>query len=241
MSNKSHSAPNSSGKDSVSDTPLGKKSDLESPKQHKEESLAQLEMIKRMMERSTRFLHLSGLAGMLAGIFALISSYIVIVQFGFQPDTADYPYFLNNPAVNEWGIILLALVTVLLAMSGAVYLSTRRAKRHGEKLWTATTRNLLRYFLIPLLTGGLLILLLWEQGYIGLAAPLSLIFYGLALIHASHFSLSDIRYLGYIQLSVGLASVLVMDLSMYFWAFGFGLVHLCYGGDIYLRYEKEIL
>ena len=241
MNNKSHSAPNTPGKDSVSNTSMGGESDLESPKQHKEESLAQLEMIRLMMERSTRFLHLSGLAGILAGIFALISSYIVIVQFGFQPDKADYSYFLNDPAVTEWGIILLALVTVLLAMSGSVYLSTRKAKKHGEKLWTSTTRNLLRYFLIPLLTGGLLILLLWEQGYIGLAAPLSLIFYGLALIHASHFSLSDIRYLGYIQLSVGLASVVVMDLSMYFWAFGFGLVHLCYGGYIYLRYEKETL
>ena len=91
-------------------------------------------MIRLMMERSTRFLHLSGLAGILAGIFALISSYIVIVQFGFQPDKADYSYFLNDPAVTEWGIILLALVTVLLAMSGSVYLSTRKAKKHGEKV-----------------------------------------------------------------------------------------------------------
>lgn len=210
-----------------------------SSKKLKKETLEQLALIKSMMERSTRFQHLSGLAGILAGILALINSYIAIVHYAFLPDTPDYPFFLQQSAVSEWDIILLALGTLLLAMTGSFILSTRNAKKQGEKLWTATTRNLLGYFLVPLLTGGVLMLILWEQGYIGLAAPLSLIFYGLALIHASHFSLSDIQYLGYIQLSIGVASILFMALSIYFWALGFGLVHICYGGYIYLRYERR--
>ena len=147
MNNKSHSSPNSSGKDSVSDTPLGIKSDLESPKKHKEESLAQLEMIKRMMERSTRFLHLSGLAGMLAGIFALISSYIVIVQFGFQPDTADYPYFLNDPAVNEWGYHpACACYRTLSHERGGLSINPKSEKTWGKTLDGYHTESIALFF-----------------------------------------------------------------------------------------------
>ncbi|MEL0011555.1 MAG: hypothetical protein VW868_08385, partial [Bacteroidota bacterium] len=117
-------------------------------------------------------------------------------------------------------------------------LARRNARKHGASSWTATSRKMLGYFATPLLTGGLVIALFWLKGWVAMAAPLSLIFYGLALLHASHFTLTDIRYLGIIEVILGLAAIFWIQHSLIIWGVGFGIVHIGYGMYIYLQYEQ---
>lgn len=46
--------------------------------------------IRAIMQRSTKFFSLSGLAGVSAGVFALIGAAVVYYQFGFSPDALQY-------------------------------------------------------------------------------------------------------------------------------------------------------
>lgn len=197
----------------------------------------QIKAIHEIMERSTRFLHISGLAGILAGFIAIVASWIAINLFAFEPDSYTYNY--RAMGGNQWTIISLGLSTLVLSFGLGLLLARRNAHKNKSKGWTPTSRRMLIYFATPLLTGGLVILLFWLKDFVALAAPLSLIFYGLALLHASHFTLTDIRYLGLIELLLGLVALYWIQHSLVIWTVGFGMVHIGYGLYIYLRYEQN--
>lgn len=188
--------------------------------------------IRSMMERSTKFLSLSGLSGVMAGIYALTGAYFAHKILAFDPQTINYnPDNLNN-------IISVALSILVLAIGTAALLSYRKAHKAGEKIWNATARRMLINLSVPLLVGGLLILLLISNCMMGLIAPFSLIFYGLALYNASKFTFEDLRSLAVIEICLGLFSAYYIPYSLILWAIGFGLVHIVYGIYIYYRYEK---
>lgn len=195
--------------------------------------------IRSMMERSSKFLSLSGWAGIMAGIYALAGAYIACKVFNFNPDAimsgnsgpgSSFPDLLN--------IILLALAVFILAICTAVYVSYREANKRNEKLWNGTSRRLLTYMGVPLITGGLLILILISKGMTGLIAPLSLLFYGLALYNAGRFTYHEVRVVGLIQIILGLISSYYVEHGLLIWAIGFGLVHILYGIYMHYRYEK---
>lgn len=196
----------------------------------------QIKAIHDMMERSSRFLHISGFAGVIAGMIALLAAWIAQDQFTFTPDSLDYDY--TKMGGDPWNILLLGLGTLIISFGLGFMLARRNARKHGASSWTATSRKMLGYFATPLLTGGLVIALFWLKGWVAMAAPLSLIFYGLALLHASHFTLTDIRYLGIIEVILGLAAIFWIQHSLLIWGVGFGIVHIGYGMYIYLRYER---
>lgn len=81
-------------------------------------------------------------------------------------------------------------------------------------------------------------MILIYQGHIELAAPATLVFYGLALLNASKYTLSDIRYLGLLEIVTGLMATFFIEYGLLFWAFGFGLLHIVYGIFMYYKYEK---
>jgi hypothetical protein len=91
---------------------------------------------------------------------------------------------------------------------------------------------------IPLITGGLFILIVLGTGHYGLAAPASLIFYGLALIQASSNTYDEIRYLGFSEIILGLISAILPGFGLIFWALGFGVLHIVYGTIMYNKYDK---
>ena len=196
----------------------------------------QIKAIHEMMERSSRFLHISGFAGVIAGMIALLAAWIAQDQLSFEPNSFDYNYIQIGG--NPWNIVLLGLGTLIISFGIGFMLARRNARKHGASSWTATSRKMLGYFATPLLTGGLVISLFWLKGWVAMAAPLSLIFYGLALLHASHFTLTDIRYLGIIEVILGLAAIFWIQQSLLIWGVGFGIVHIGYGMYIYLRYER---
>lgn len=195
--------------------------------------------IRSMMERTSKFLSLSGWAGIMAGIYALIGAYLAYARFYFNPDeitrTAAEP---GNWSASLPEIIALALIVLVLAISTAIFLSYKKATKRGEKIWNATSRRLLLNMAVPLIGGGLLILILIAKGLIGLVAPFTLIFYGLALYNAGKFTYAEVRVLGLIEIGLGLISAYFVGYGLLFWALGFGLLHIIYGIYIHYRYER---
>jgi hypothetical protein len=195
--------------------------------------------IRSMMERSSKFLSLSGWAGIMAGVYALAGAYLAYFVFHFQPDAIFYQTSGRNSLPADFlPILFLAIAVLVLSVGTAVILSARKATKNGEKIWNATSRRLLVTTAVPLAAGGILILLLIMKGMTGLAAPLSLIFYGLALFSASKFTYVDVRSLGLIQVVLGLAGSWFVEWSVLFWAAGFGMAHILYGIYIYYKYER---
>lgn len=195
--------------------------------------------IRSMMERSTKFLSLSGWSGILAGIYALVGAWIAYDIFSFNPAEIVYrAENLKSLQATLPEVILLALLILTLAVGTAIFLSYRKADRRGEKAWNATSRQLLVHMAVPLLAGGILILILLSKGFVGLMAPLTLLFYGLALYNASKFTFDDLKFLGLIQIGLGLLSLGFIEYSLLFWAIGFGAVHIIYGIYMHLRYER---
>lgn len=195
--------------------------------------------IRSMMERTSKFLSLSGWAGIMAGIYALIGAYLAYARFYFTPDeiartaiiSGDWPASLSK-------LIGLALIVLVLAICTAIFLSYKKASRRGEKIWNATSRRLLVNMAVPLVAGGLLTLILIAKGLIGLIAPFTLIFYGLALYNAGKFTYVEVRMLGLIEIGLGLVSAHFVGYGLLCWALGFGLLHIIYGIYIHYRYER---
>ena len=195
--------------------------------------------MRSMMERSSKFLSLSGLAGIMAGTYALLGAFIAYRVFHFN--SAE---IANN--VSEHGIltedllkiIFLAIITLLLAVSTAIFLSQRKARKRGEKLWDHTAKRLLITMSVPLVAGGLLVVILILKGLFTLMAPFTLIFYGLALYNASKFTYGEVRSLGIIQMILGLVSAYFVEYELLCWAIGFGVFHIIYGIYMHYRYER---
>ncbi len=195
--------------------------------------------IRSMMERSSKFLSLSGWAGIMAGIYALSGAYIAWKFLGFNPGEivcnteksgSSYSSLLN--------VIALAIAILILAAGTAIFLSYKKSAKRGEKLWNPTSKRLLINMAVPLTAGGLLILILISKGLIGLIAPFTLLFYGLAIYNAGKFTYRAVKILGLVEISLGLIGSYFVEYGLFFWALGFGVVHIIYGIYIHYRYEK---
>lgn len=191
--------------------------------------------IRSMMERSTKFLSLSGLAGVMAGIYALGGAYVAYRVYDFNP--AELTTESNATANSLWTIVGVAVIVLVLSLSTAIYLSWKKAVKSGEKFYNATTKRVVSAMLVPLVAGGLLMLALFIKGFIGLMAPCSLIFYGLALYNTSKFTYEEVKPMGLIEIALGLIGAYYVNFGLLCWALGFGVVHIIYG--IYLHYKYE--
>lgn len=207
--------------------------------------LDSIQQIRSLMERSSRFISLSGLSGVSAGMFALIGAGLAYWYLEIIPFSGKHEYYVQNAGYNKWGIgvypffLLLGLGVIILAIISAIYFTTKKAQRQGQPIWDRLTQRLLINLFIPLVTGGIFCLALFYNGWIGLIAPSTLIFYGLALINASKYTLDDIRYLGLTEIALGLLSCFYLGYGLEFWAVGFGLFHIIYGTAMYFKYERK--
>ncbi len=188
--------------------------------------------IRSMMERSSKFLSLSGWAGIMAGLYALSGAYFAHFVFNFRPDSINYIFY-------DFGeIILLALGVLVISLVTAILFSTKNAADKGEQIWNSTSKRLLVSMAIPLSIGGVLIIFYLSNDLYGLIAPATLIFYGLSLYNAGNFTLSEVRWMGYVQIILGLTNLWFLESGLLFWAIGFGLIHLVYGIYMHFRYER---
>ncbi|MGL5891433.1 MAG: hypothetical protein ACRC3B_16200 [Bacteroidia bacterium] len=209
--------------------------------------------IRDLMNRSSRFVSLSGLSGVCAGVFALAgaaAAYLYLggdLFFGLKlfgsNSRADYHTIRIAERMREmdfYSFMLLDAAAVLIcALISGTYFTWRRAKRAGAKLWDETSRRLIVQLLVPLSAGGLFcfFLLLHEQA--ALLAPAALVFYGMALFSAAKYTFKDVQYLGICQIGLGLAGLLFPAYGLMLWALGFGVLHIVYGLVMYYRYERK--
>ncbi len=201
----------------------------------KEKYIEDLKGIREIMDRSSRFVSLSGLSGVAAGIIALLGAYYVYKQIYVELPDLGY----NAVAISGtdfWHLIVSAIVIFGLALIVGLYFTWQKAKKTGQRMWDRQAKRTLLNLLIPLLTGGFLCLILLDKGFIGLIAPLTLIFYGLALVNTSKYTLHELRSLGLLEIALGLAATHFIGYGLLFWAIGFGVLHIIYGTMMYFKY-----
>ncbi|RCH55543.1 hypothetical protein DJ568_06535 [Mucilaginibacter hurinus] len=201
----------------------------------------ELASIRSLMERSSKFISLSGLSGILVGFYALIGAFIaykMIYTRNGMFSTRDY-VIADVPANPDTlvNLILIALAVLTLSLVTVILLTIRKAKKKGQQIWGRLSRTVLFNLAVPVVAGGLLILIFILRGYFSIVAPASLIFYGLALLSASNFTFGDVRYLGMLEIILGLIAALMPGYGLLFWAIGFGVLHIIYGSIMYFKYD----
>lgn len=197
----------------------------------------ELAEIKSMMERSTRFLSLSGLSGILTGTYALIGAglaygWIYYPNSPIGPPSAEY-----NDSLLHY-VLITALIVMVLAITTAWIMSQNKSKKKALTFLSSASKRFAQALFIPVLMGGIFCLALIMRDQIEMLVPATLIFYGIGLVSASHFTLSDIKYLGYCQLILGVISAFLPSFGLILWAIGFGVVHIIYGTMMYYKYER---
>jgi hypothetical protein len=197
-----------------------------------------LSSIRSMMERSVKFISLSGLSGVLAGIYALGGAAAAYFTIHYPISPFRYRIYSVNEHDAIWKLIAIAAAVLIASIATGLWLSNRKAKKHNLALWNTASKRLVTDISIPLITGGLFILIVLTSGHYGIAAPASLIFYGLALIQGSHHTYDEIRYLGFSEIAIGLIAALLPGYGLVFWAFGFGVLHIIYGSLMHYRHDK---
>jgi hypothetical protein len=204
-----------------------------------QEYMKDLTEIRSMMERSSRFLSLTGWSGILAGIYALAGAFIAYRFFYLTPSGAVYNNIdMQEVQGNMNNLIFLALAVLVIAVGTAVYLSWKKSQKEGKKLWNPAARRVVINMGIPLVAGGVFVLILISKGLFIFTAPATLLFYGLALLNAANFTFEELRSLGFIQVILGLVASYFLGYGLLFWAFGFGMMHIVYGIYMHLKYSK---
>ncbi len=208
-----------------------------------QDPLAQLTEIRAIMERSSRFLSLSGLSGVGAGVVALagtaIGHYYLRQQYGEQGYVRLFQTSVGERLAALPFLLGLAVAMILAALLVAAFFTLRRTRRDGlRSFWTAPARRLLLALLVPLVAGGLFCLKLFVSGAPELVVPGLLVFYGLALLNGSKYTLDEIKYLGLTMIGLGLVALLLPGYGLLLFGAGFGLGHIGYGLLMYNRYER---
>ena len=194
--------------------------------------------IRTMMERSAKFISLSGLSGVLAGIYALIGAVVAYYIVHYPVSPFKYRIYSIQEPETLVKLIVVALLVLIASIITALLLSKRKAKRQGLNLWSPASRTILANVTIPLVAGGIFILIMLYTGHFGLAAPGCLIFYGIALIQGGTNTFDEIRYLGFCEIGLGLVAAMYPGYGLIFWALGFGVLHIIYGAIMYNKYDK---
>jgi hypothetical protein len=214
---------------------------------HENQHLDAIEDIKQLMQKSSRFISLSGWSGVAAGVCALIGAWVAkekMEKFGIEnprsytEEPGTYIFNEETFALRDQ-LFLIAALTFIAAFILAFAFTWLRSRRTNVPIWGYSARKLMINVAIPMIAGGLLIWKMTEFGAVGLVAPACLIFYGLGLINASKYTLSEIRYLGFCQLLLGVVNLWMIGYGLYFWAAGFGLLHIIYGIIMWNKYERK--
>ncbi|PIB35270.1 hypothetical protein BFP72_07595 [Reichenbachiella sp. 5M10] len=203
----------------------------------KQKYIEDLQDIKTIMDRSSRFISLSGMSGVVAGIVALLGAYLAYetVYTG-----QNYLSYRRADMTSENVLLLMGIAcgVLILSLAGGLYFTQIKAKKSNQKLWDNQSKRLIINLLIPLAVGGLVCLILLSKGFVGIIAPFTLIFYGLGLVNASKYTLSEIRSLGLIEIALGLIGCQFVGFGLILWALGFGVLHIIYGIVMYKKYES---
>jgi hypothetical protein len=194
--------------------------------------------IRTIMERSAKFISLSGLSGVIAGLYALLGALAAYYTVHYPLSPFSYRTYSIQGSDTLIKLIGIASLVLVASISTGLWFSRQKAKKHGVQLWNSASKQIVVNVSVPLVSGGVFILIMLYTGHFGLAAPACLIFYGIALIQGSTHTFDEIRYLGYCEILLGLVSAIVPGYGLIFWAVGFGVLHIVYGAIMYNKYDK---
>ena len=211
-----------------------------------QQPLEDLQHIKKMMERSSRFISLSGLSGIAAGICALAGAWFANDVITDNGGPSGYRQLVSRSfevsSLQEFmghRLFQIAAYTFFAALFSAMLFTWLRSKKSNVPMWGYTSRRLLINVSVPMIAGAIYLFKQMQFGNYGLIAPGCLIFYGLALVNASKYTLGEIRYLGYCQILLGIVNCWFVGYGLYFWAAGFGVLHIIYGSVMWFKYERN--
>jgi hypothetical protein len=215
-----------------------------------QQGLEALQDIKRIMERSSRFISLSGWSGVAAGLCALAGAWLAVGRMANYKRLVHADFIRDNPLGIPGGntqrlrvlateLLLIAVVVFVAAVTLAFVFTYIRSRKSNLPIWGPTARRLMWNTQVPLVVGGIVVLNMLQMGYFLHIAPLCLIFYGLALLNGSKYTLGEVKYLGYCQILLGLINLWEPGYGLVFWAIGFGVLHIVYGVVMWWRYERK--
>jgi hypothetical protein len=195
--------------------------------------------IRNMMERGSRFISLSGLSGIAAGVCALAGSWVAARMLdGFGNRYNNETFRIADPDPLFWKLVGLAMLVFVAALATAFIFTWRRSRKMNIPFWNPVAKKLVWNLVIPLFTGAVFIFMMIQNAELRFIAPACLVFYGLGLINASKYTLTDIRFLGYVEVLLGLVNMEFLGQGLLFWAIGFGVMHILYGAIMWFKYER---
>ena len=203
-----------------------------------EDIYSELSSIKNLMERSTKFISLSGLSGILAGIYALIGAFVGYHLIYTSSSNSFYRQFVINDPSIVLKVIIIATSVLILSIITGIFLTVRKANKKKQSFWNPISKRLLAAMLLPLVIGGLYTFILIFQGNYSLISSSTLIFYGLALVSASQFTFDDVKWLGILEIILGLLAAFFSGFGLIFWTIGFGILHIIYGSIMHFKYDR---
>lgn len=201
------------------------------------QNLETLKDIKKIMERSSRFISLSGWSGIAVGFCALIgagAAWYRIKYYYINEYTSD----ISCPACLKKDLILIAGIVFVTAFVTATLFTFLKSKKEGVAIWGNSARRLLWNTMLPMIAGGFMLWQMMELGQYELITPASLIFYGLALVNGSKYTIGEIRYLGYAEIIIGIVNLWLFHAGLLCWAIGFGVLHIIYGVTMWWKYDR---
>ena len=205
----------------------------------KEKQLEAIQDIRKMMMESSKFISLSGLSGILAGIYALLGVWagISVIQYYYN----DNSYIVSEKQV-VWYFFFICLTVLILSLASALILTRIKAKKQGVKLFDHTSKKLAISMMVPLLVGGITCFAFLYHGgsFLYLICPVMLIFYGISLVSSDKYTIHAIRWLGYSELLLGLLALFYLGNGILFWSLGFGILHILYGGIMWIKYDSKL-
>lgn len=203
--------------------------------------LETLTEIRDLMQRSSKFLSLSGLSGVSAGIVALVGALVAYLRLKTDALSYENASQLSELTRREMMkfVLIDGTIVLVLAITLGVFFTRRKAQKAGQAVWNDTSKRLVVSLMIPLVTGGIFCLAMFYRGILWVSFPATLIFYGLALLNASKYTVRDLEYLGLLEVVLGLISLFLTGYNLLVWAFGFGVLHIIYGTVMYFKYDRK--
>ncbi len=206
-----------------------------------QQSLEELQHIKKMMERSSRFISLSGLSGMAAGVSALVGAWFAWKRLhSTESETYNLVRIIETNGTRILDdLFWIATYTFIAAFISAFFFTYLRSRKDKVPMFGTATMRLFWNVAIPIAVGGIFLIRMMQNNEFELVAPGCLIFYGLALVNGSKYTLGEIRFLGYGMLALGIMNLYYVSYGLYFWAMGFGVLHIVYGAAMWMKYERN--
>jgi hypothetical protein len=202
------------------------------------QNLEAIKDIRKIMERSSRFISLSGWSGISAGVCALAGAWVA--------NTRLKEYYLNEyasagrcPSCLKQDLMLIAAIVFVAAFSSAMLFTFIKSRKEQVAIWGTAARRLLWNTLLPMVTGAFILWRMMDLKQYELIAPGSLIFYGLALVNGSKYTMGEVRYLGYAEIITGIIGLWTLTSGLYIWALGFGILHIVYGLAMWWKYDRK--